>query len=313
MELRDIEIFLTLAEELHFGRTAERLHVSPARISQAIKKQERGLGAALFERTSRQVSLTPAGRQFRDDLLPGYRQIQEAIAKATAVGRGITGTLRVGFSAAWCGNLIVKAADAFKARHPDCDIQIQELPLHVGFAPLRARELDLQLTELPADEPGITTGPTVFSIPRALVVPAGHPFAGRSSVSLEDLAHVQLITIIGPPQYWLDFHLPSHTPAGKPIPRGPETVAWQEVLSLVSAGKGVCPTSALAADYYSRPDLAFVPFHDAPPMDYALLWPATGQTPKVHAFVQTLLTVAGQHSGDTAISRPADTSPQRTP
>ncbi|WP_336203823.1 LysR family transcriptional regulator [Nonomuraea sp. LPB2021202275-12-8] len=182
------------------------------------------------------MSLTPAGRQFRDDLLPGYRQIQEAIAKAAAVGRGITGTLRVGFSAAWCGNLIVKAADAFKARHPDCDIQIQELPLHVGFAPLRARELDLQLTELPADEPGITTGPTVFSIPRALVVPAGHPFAGRSSVSLEDLAHVQLITIIGPPQYWLDFHLPSHTPAGKPIPRGPATVAWQEVLSLISAG-----------------------------------------------------------------------------
>ncbi|MFI6900529.1 LysR family transcriptional regulator [Nonomuraea sp. NPDC050394] len=300
MELRDIEIFLTLAEELHFGRTAERLHVSPARISQAIKKQERVLGAALFERTSRQVSLTPAGRQFRDDLLPGYRQIQEAIAKATAVGRGITGTLRVGFSAAWCGSLIVKAADAFNAHHPDCDLQIQELPLSDGYALLRARELDLQLTELPADEPDITTGPTLFSLPRALVVPAGHPFAARPSVSLEDLADVRLITIAGPPQYWLDFHLPSHTPAGRPIPRGPATIAWQEVLSLVSAGKGVCPTSALAADYYSRPDLAFVPFHDAPPCDYALLWPATGQTPKVSAFVQALLTVAREHGGNAA-------------
>ncbi|MEU8383915.1 LysR family transcriptional regulator [Streptosporangium sp. NPDC048865] len=295
MELRDIEIFLTLAEELHFGRTAERLHVSPARISQAIKKQERTLGAALFERTSRQVSLTPAGRRFRDDLLPGYRRIQEAIAKATAAGHGITGTLRVGFSAAWCGNLIVKAADVFNARHPGCDVRIQELPLNDGFALLRARELDLQLTELPAGEPDVITGPTVFSTPRALVVPAGHPFAARSSVSLEDLADVRLITVIGPPRYWLDFHLPSHTPAGRPIPRGPATVAWQEVLSLVGAGKGVCPTSALAADYYSRPDLAFVPFRDAPPIDYALLWPPTGQTPKVSAFVQTLLTVAGRH------------------
>jgi DNA-binding transcriptional LysR family regulator len=304
VELRDIEIFLTVAEELHFGRTAERLHVSPARISQAIKQQERVLGVALFERTSRQVSLTPAGRQLRDDLLPGYRQIQEAIAKAAALGRGITGTLRVGFSAAWCGNLIIKAADAFKDRHPDCDIQIQELPLNDGFALLRGRQLDLQLTELPADEPDITTGPTIFSLPRALVVPAGHPFAARPSISLEDLAHVQLITITGPPQYWLDFHLPSHTPAGKPIPRGPATIAWQEVLSLVSAGKGVCPTSALAADYYSRPDLAFVPFHDAPPFDYALLWPATGQTPKVHAFVQTLLTVAGKRSADAATQPP---------
>lgn len=300
MELRDIEIFLTLAEELHFARTAERLHVSPARISQAIKKQERTLGATLFERTSRHVSLTPAGRQFRDDLLPGYRQIQEAIAKAAAVGRGITGTLRVGFSAAWCGNLIVKAADAFNTHHPGCDIHIQELPLSDGYTPLRARELDLQLTELPVDEPDIMAGPTLFSLPRALVVPAGHPFAARPSVSLEDLADVRLITITGLPQHWLDHHLPTHTPAGNPIPRGPATIAWQEVLSLVSAGKGVFPTSALAADYYSRPDLAFVPFHDAPPCDYALLWPATGQTPKVSAFVQTVLTVARKQGGNAA-------------
>ncbi|MFF3444218.1 LysR family transcriptional regulator [Streptosporangium sp. NPDC002721] len=311
MELRDIEIFLTLAEELHFGRTAERLHVSPARVSQAIKKQERGLGTALFERTSRQVSLTPAGRRFRDDLLPGYRQIREAIARATAAGRGVTGTLRVGFSAAWCGNLVVRAADAFNADHPGCDVQIHELALNDGFALLRARELDLQLTELPADEPDITTGPTVFSVPRALVVPAGHPFAARPSVSLEDLAHVQLITVTGPPRYWLDFHLPTHTPSGAPIPRGPATVAWQEVLSLVGAGKGVCPTSALAADYYSRPDLAFVPLHDAPPIDYALMWPSTGQTPRVNAFVQTVLTVAGRLDEDAAAGRPTGTPRQR--
>ncbi|GAA3164734.1 LysR family transcriptional regulator [Nonomuraea salmonea] len=73
MELRDIEIFLTLAEELHFGRTAERLHVTPARVSQAVKKQERRIGAALFERSSRAVALTPIGRQLFADLAPAYR------------------------------------------------------------------------------------------------------------------------------------------------------------------------------------------------------------------------------------------------
>jgi DNA-binding transcriptional LysR family regulator len=62
VEHRDIEIFLTLAEELHFGRTAERLRVSPARITQAIKKQERQIGAVLFERTNRTIRLTPLGR-----------------------------------------------------------------------------------------------------------------------------------------------------------------------------------------------------------------------------------------------------------
>ena len=82
MELRDIEIFLTLAEELHFGRTAERLHVSAPRVSQAIAKQERRIGAPLFERTSRRVTLTPLGEQLRADLEAGYRRILEGVAEA---------------------------------------------------------------------------------------------------------------------------------------------------------------------------------------------------------------------------------------
>lgn len=70
MELRDIEIFLTLAEELHFGRSAERLHVSPARVSQAIKKQERAIGAQLFERTSHHVRMAPVGEVLLQRLKP---------------------------------------------------------------------------------------------------------------------------------------------------------------------------------------------------------------------------------------------------
>ncbi|KAA2253618.1 LysR family transcriptional regulator [Solihabitans fulvus] len=293
MELRDIEIFLTLAEELHFGRTAERLHVSPARVSQAIKKQERGIGAELFERTSRQVVLTPVGMQLRDDLAPAYRQIQDAISRAATAGQSITGVLRVGFSAAWCGSLIVQAADAFRARHPGCEIEIQEVPLHNRVGLLRSRELDLQLTEFPVDEPDITNGPVIFSEPRAMVVPAGHPFAGRESVTWEDMAHSPIITIAGPPAYWLDYHLPSRTPAGTPVETGAATVAWQEVLSLVSAGKGVCTTAVRARDYYSRPDLVYVPFSDAPTVDFGLHWLAAGETVKLRAFVRTILDLTG--------------------
>ncbi|GHE13709.1 LysR family transcriptional regulator [Streptomyces alanosinicus] len=292
MELRDIEIFLTLADELHFGRTAERLHVTAARVSQAIKKQERTIGAALFERTSRQVTLTPVGRQLRDDLLPAYGQIQQAIARAAAFGCGISGVLRVGFSAAWCGNLIVKAADNFRNVHPDCEVQIIEMPLHDRFGSLRSGEFDLQLTELPADEPDIVNGPVVFSDQRALALPAAHPLAQRPAISLEDLASVPLITISGPPAYWLDFHLPRHTPTGKAIRRGPATVAWQEALSLVGAGKGACPTSIRSAQYYARPELAYIPFHDAPPIEFGLFWLATGNTVAVQAFVQTVLETA---------------------
>ena len=160
MELRDIEIFLTLAEELQFGRTAERLHVTPARVSQAIKKQERAIGAELFERTSRVVRLTSIGEQLRGELEVGYQQIRQAIGGATATVRGISGTIRVGFSAPWCGDLIVRAAEVFRDRIPACSVQIMERMLTDRFGPLRAGEIDLQLTELPADSPDIG-GPLV--------------------------------------------------------------------------------------------------------------------------------------------------------
>lgn len=96
MELRDIEIFLTLAEELHFGRTAERLHVSQARVSQAIAKQERRLGVVLFDRTSRRVALTPVGRRLREDLQQAVDLLREGLARAEAAGARTRRTLRLG-------------------------------------------------------------------------------------------------------------------------------------------------------------------------------------------------------------------------
>ena len=80
MELREIEIFLILAEELHFGRAAQRLHVSQARVSQAISQQERRLGGALFDRANRrQIRLTPLGRQLCDDLRPVYAGLRDSL------------------------------------------------------------------------------------------------------------------------------------------------------------------------------------------------------------------------------------------
>ncbi|MFB8028616.1 LysR family transcriptional regulator [Streptomyces sp. NPDC056465] len=292
MELREIEIFLALAEELHFGRTADRLHVTPARVSQAIKKQERAIGAELFKRTSRTVQLTPIGAALRDGLAAGYQQIQDALAAAAAAGRDITGELRIGYSSAWCGTLVLTAADIFRSRHPHCLIDVLDLQLADPVGPLRRGTRDLLLLELPIDEPDIVNGPVLFTEPRALVVPAAHPFARQESVSLEDLADGPMIAVTGQPSYFIDLHYPRRTPQGRPIPRGPAASAWQEVLALVAAGKGVSPTCARAAHFYSRPDVAFVPFRDAPPVEYGLLWSATGNTPGVRAFVETVLETA---------------------
>jgi DNA-binding transcriptional LysR family regulator len=102
------------------------LHVSTARVSQTIKKLERRIGAALFERTSRQVALTPIGRRLDDDLRPAYQQIREGIGRAIAVGRGVEGVVRVGFIGTAVGQFLHQVAETFHARHPACQVQIRE-------------------------------------------------------------------------------------------------------------------------------------------------------------------------------------------
>jgi DNA-binding transcriptional LysR family regulator len=117
MEFRDVEILLTLVEELHFGRTAELLRVTPARVSQAIKKQERQIGGPLFERTSRNVRLTPLGRQLCDDLRPHYWGLRESMLRAQQAARGASGTLALGTMGPQ-GWMLQAIVELFRARHP---------------------------------------------------------------------------------------------------------------------------------------------------------------------------------------------------
>jgi DNA-binding transcriptional LysR family regulator len=295
MELRDIEIFLALAEELHFGRTAERLHVTPSRVSHVIKTQERRIGAPLFERTSRTVRLTPLGQQLRDDLLPAHLQIQQAVDRAITEAHGITGTLGVGYTTPWCADLVLQAAEVFRDRYANCTVRIQEIQFNDLFGPLRRSELDLQVSELPVHTPGVTDGPVLLREPRALMVPADHPLAHRDSVSLENVAEIPLIRPDGEISKSLaDLHLPVRTPMGRPVSQGPRYTFWPEVPALVAAGLGASIVAVRAASYHDRPGIAFVPFHDGPTLDYGVLWPAKGQTPQASTFVDLLVDVAGR-------------------
>ncbi|MFC9994329.1 LysR family transcriptional regulator [Nocardia sp. NPDC127526] len=289
LERMELEAFLTLAEELHFGRTAERLHVTTSRISQTIRQLERRIGAPLFERNSRTVTLTPVGKQLRDELRPAYEQIAASVTAASR-GNNVKREITVGFSAPWCGNLVVRATDLFRIRYPDSVVTVEEIQLADPLGRMRSGAVDLQLTEFPIAEPDITTGPIMFSEPRSLMVPEGHPFAGRESVSMEDLADATLVTIAGEkiPRYWMDCYFPRRTPSGRPIPQGPATNFWPEVLVHVSNGVGVSTVSARAERFHSRPGLVFVPFHDAPPIDYGLMWPSAGRNPLVQPFIETI-------------------------
>lgn len=288
MELRDIAIFLTLAEELHFGRTAERLHITPSRVSQAIKKQERRIGAPLFDRTTRAVRLTPLGEQLHRDLSAGYRQITAGIEAAAETVRGISGTLTLGT----VGPLSLMISDllkTFQTRYPGVRLQHREIQPPSPLDLLRSGEVDVAWLWLPIREPDLTAVPIAHMSPVMLMVAATHPYAERDSICLEDLGdHCAQVSPRSIPVAMEEAIVPYRTPAGRLIPRGPKVSTWQEVLSAVSSGEAVAGVAAELVRFYLWPSLAFVPIRDAPPCQSALVWRTTAESPLIRAFSQAV-------------------------
>ncbi|OLT17405.1 LysR family transcriptional regulator [Actinomadura sp. CNU-125] len=291
MELRDIEIFLTLADELHFGRTAERLHVSQARVSQAIGKQERRLGVTLFDRTSRRVTLTPVGRRLREDLRQAVDLLNEGLARAEAAGPGADRTLRLGVFG-HAGHVLRPLTDAFRARHPGSGVQLNEINGGDAFTTLRSGRNDVNVLWLPVAEPDLTVGPTVLTGGRVLAVSADHPLAARGTASLEDLAGEHVVDL-GPdaPEYWVASMVPVRTPSGRRVPRGPIARTFHEILSLVSTGQCVHPLGEIAARYNKPPGIVFVPMPDAPALRWALTWRTAADDPTIRALARTAAAV----------------------
>ncbi|MFD3869967.1 LysR family transcriptional regulator [Streptomyces sp. NPDC058623] len=287
MERTEMEVFLALSEELHFGRTAERLHVTTGLISKTVKKIERRIGAALFERTSRHVALTPIGRGLRDDLLPLYEGIKLAMDRAELAGRGITGTLTVGFMGTQAGRIMSAAREVFVRRNPDCGVRVVETQLSHHVAQLRDGAADLLLTTLPVDEPDLTVGAVVTRGTRYMCLSAGHRLAGRDTVSFEDLAGETFISVAeSAPDYWIDFHSPRQTPGGRPIGRHTEPcTTYAEALALVATGRGIVPGDAQLLLLYRQPDIRFVRVADMPPIEHGLVWRTRdGADQRIRAF-----------------------------
>ncbi|MCX4683307.1 LysR family transcriptional regulator [Kitasatospora purpeofusca] len=283
MELRDIEIFLTLAEELHFGRAAERLHVSVARVSQAIKKQERGIGAELFLRDSRNVQLTRAGAQLRMDLAPIYRGLQESLERARLAAQGKTDVLRIGMIP---GNAydLGHYWETFRARHPQWGLKIRHASFSDPFTGLRRGDIDILVAWLPVLEPDLVMGPTLFIDGRLLAVGLGHDLAGRTSAVVEMLGDFPHAFAPGLPDYWADAYTPPHTPKGRTIVRGPEVLTTDDIFAVVSSGEAVIPFPSHVRRFWARPDIAWLPVPDLQSLAYGLVWRGETENDMIRAF-----------------------------
>ncbi|MRH93216.1 LysR family transcriptional regulator [Nocardia sp. SYP-A9097] len=265
LERHEIEVLLTLVEELHFGRTADRLHLSTARVSQTVAKLERQLGVPLFDRSSRRVAATPAGRELYAELRPAWDRISTAVRHTIDTGRGRGGTLEIAFTAAATSQLLTRAAELFRERLPDCAVRIREAQPAQVIPWLRDGEIDMALGMLPVHDPDVTAGPPLVTEARVLAVPANHRLAQRRSVTLADVSPTTLLT------------------------SGATTT---ELLTQVGAGQGVLPIGAHAQRYHARPDVAYIPLRDTPSIQWALLWRTGNDTLRIREFASAATTAA---------------------
>ncbi|QLY32528.1 LysR family transcriptional regulator [Nocardia huaxiensis] len=287
MELRDIEIFLTLAEELHFGRTAERLHVTPARITQAIKKQERKIGALLFERTNRTVRLTAVGEQLRGDLLPHYEGFAHSMQRAKLAASGQTAVLRVGlmpfniseFRVFW---------DTFRERHPMWQLRLRRMHYTDPFEQLRTGEFDAAVLWLPVREPDFVVGPTLCTDPRVLAVADDHVLAGRTEVSIEEIADFPVAMAPLGARYWEEGYLPFSTPGGRPLTRGTPSLHADDLIDMVSTGEVVHPFPGHVRRHWGMSNIDFIPIVDMPPLSFALVWRGESEDEPIRALAEVV-------------------------
>lgn len=287
MELREIEIFLTLAEELHFGRTAERLHISPALVSHCIRKQERRIGAPLFARTSRVVRLTEVGRQLHADLQPVYVGLHESLERARMTARGITARLRVGMMP-----FNVRALHhywhAFRAAHPRWELSIRVARYDDPFGQLRRGDFDALVAWLPVEEPDLTVGPTLLTDHRVLAVSGDHPLALRGSAPLETLGDFPVGSADLNLDYWEDAMLPFSTPRGRKVERILRTVQPDELINAVGMGEIVMPFPSLVSGYWALGDIRYLAMPDLPALRYALVWRTETENDAIRALAGTI-------------------------
>jgi DNA-binding transcriptional LysR family regulator len=191
MELRQLAVFVAVAEEASFTRAADRLHMVQSAVSASVRTLERELGASLFDRTTRRVELTDAG----DALLPEARQVLAAVGAAREavdqVSGGLRGTLRIGTmqGQAMRAVSVPRMLARFRAEHPGVEIQVGHVGGSVHMAEqVRVGRLDLAFVSLPGRRPAGLTLTRISLEEMQLACPKDHPLSARAEVELAALA-----------------------------------------------------------------------------------------------------------------------------
>jgi DNA-binding transcriptional LysR family regulator len=299
IELREIRVFLALAQELHFGRAAATLGVTQSRVSQSLRQLESKLGERLVDRTSRRVALTAAGERFLAEVDPAHQRLSAVLKRASRDGSEIEGGLRIGLrTAISAGPRLIELIKAFEERHPGCSVEVKELALLDRFEPLRHGDVDLMVSLLPLEDPDLVAGPTLSRDARVLAVAVDHPLGDRAEVTTEDIADYEVVDVRGlvPPELE-DLLIPEAAASGRPMKRRRlKHHDWSELTTMIARGKIVHPTVASLADQFAQPGIRCVPISDLPLWTSALVWRRSDSGRRLRAFVEVAESVLDERA-----------------
>ncbi len=250
MELRHLRYFRAVAEELHFGRAAERLHIAQPPLSQQIRALERELGVQLFVRSTRRVELTAAGRAYLRRVVPILDGVDDAGRQVRRIEDGTEGQLAIGCVGSATYSLLPQFVRALRAELPLVDVSVRgEMLAPAQLAALEAGDIDIALLRPPVAAPGVQA--TLLRRDRLLVaLPAGHELAARDRLSIGDLRDADFIAHVGQGRSVMGELVTTLAAKAGFRPRIRQEVEETSTLvTLVAAGLGVAivpaPTSAL--------------------------------------------------------------------
>lgn len=235
---------VAVAEELHFGRAAERLLVAQPSLSRQVRDLERDLGVELFARTSRQVQLTPAGRAFVEAARRTIAAAETSRDAAVDAAAGVRGSVTLGFVASAAIQILPDLVRRHRGLRPEVRLTLREMTTEEQMTALHEGAIDVGLSRDLEDQDGIEVS-TLFREPLLAVVPTSHPLQHRRTIGIADLAGTEFVTLPCErvPRAWDRLVVLAHT-GGLRLRFAQEANQFATLLALVAAEVGVAVVPA---------------------------------------------------------------------
>lgn len=288
MEFRHLTYFVAVAEELHFRRAAERLHIVQPALSQQIARLEAELGVQLLSRTKRSVTLTEAGRAFLEDARMMLEKREQAIVAARRVADGQSGSLAAAFVGPATYSVLRPVIRAYRASYPDVHLMLHELTTGEQLDRLFAGTLDIGIMRLPINDDRLTTV-QLISESVVVVLPEGHMLGENTTVDLAELAHEPFIMVPRsrePTVFDRYVSLCSHAGFSPRVVQEGQQI--HTIVELVAAGLGVALGPASLTNL-RRSDVVYRPVSNPGniTLETGLAWRSDDTSATVKGFVQT--------------------------